>query len=73
MIKKQPGNVVEAYRCLIAAIIRQAIKDKAVWFLESQKGKSYCAVVGIDSGKFRGELLKTPGLLASEAKKHMGR
>jgi hypothetical protein len=61
------GKKQECYRRLIAAVIQQAIKDKAVWFLESQMGKSYCAAVGIDPDKLRGETLKTPGLLGSEA------
>jgi hypothetical protein len=37
----------ECYRRLIAAIVEQAIRDKAVWFLESPEVKSYCASVGI--------------------------
>ena len=47
MRKKQVNSVSECYRALIAAIVRQAVKDKAVWFLESPDVKSYCAAVGI--------------------------
>jgi hypothetical protein len=36
------------YRMLIAAIVRQAIKDKAAWFFETETGKDYCAVTGIN-------------------------
>jgi hypothetical protein len=40
-------KIEECYRRLIAAIVQQAIRDKAVWFLESPDVKSYCASVGI--------------------------
>ena len=36
------------YRKLIAAVIKQAIKDNATWFLESELCKSYCAAIGIN-------------------------
>jgi hypothetical protein len=42
------------YRMLIAAIVRQAIKDKAAWFFETETGKGYCAVVGLDPAKLHG-------------------
>jgi hypothetical protein len=47
MRKKQVNSVSECYRSLVAAIVRQAIRDKAIWFLESPEVKSYCAAVGI--------------------------
>jgi hypothetical protein len=37
----------ECYRRLIAAIVEQAIRDKAVWFLESPAVNTYCAAAGI--------------------------
>jgi hypothetical protein len=40
-------NLTECYRRLIAAVIQQAIKDKAVRFLEIPEVKSYCAADGI--------------------------
>jgi hypothetical protein len=33
---------------LIAAIVRQAIKDGAAQFLETETGKGYCALVGVN-------------------------
>jgi hypothetical protein len=55
MTMSEKLNVTECYRRLIAAVIRQAVKDKAAWFLESGTGKSYCAAVGINPEKVRGE------------------
>ena len=36
------------YRNLIVAVIKQAVKDNATWFLESDLCKGYCAAVGIN-------------------------
>jgi hypothetical protein len=36
------------HRMLMAAIVRQAVKDKVAWFLETETGRGYCAVAGID-------------------------
>jgi hypothetical protein len=36
------------YRKLIAAVIKQAVKDNAAWFLESDLCKGYCAAIGIN-------------------------
>ena len=47
--EKQAGNVTGCYQRLMAAIVAQAVKDKAAWFLESEPGKSYCAVAGMKS------------------------
>jgi hypothetical protein len=44
-------KIEECYRRLIAAIVEQAIKDGAEWFLESPGVKSYCAAVGIAKGE----------------------
>ena len=46
-VKRQVRNVADCYRLLIAAIVRQAIKDGAALFLESETGQSFCAIVGI--------------------------
>jgi hypothetical protein len=43
-----------SYRTLIAAIVRQAIKDKAAWFFETETGKGYCALAGINPAKLHG-------------------
>ena len=48
------GSTAAGYRLLIAAIVRQAVKDGAAWFLESERGKDYCASAGIDPVKFMG-------------------
>jgi len=45
-MNKQTVNI--NYRKLIAAVIKQAVKDKAIWFLESDLCKGYCAAAGID-------------------------
>jgi len=36
------------YRRLIAAVIKQAVKDKAVQFLKSDLYRGYCAAAGFD-------------------------
>jgi hypothetical protein len=41
------------YRMLMAAIVRQAIKDKATWFFETETGAGYCAIAGISPVKFQ--------------------
>jgi len=46
--KIREKNVNNGYRMLITAIVRQAVKDKAVWFFETDTGKGYCAIVGIN-------------------------
>jgi hypothetical protein len=46
--KKQAINIGKCYHRLIAAIVLQAVKDKAAWFFKTETGRSYCAVVGID-------------------------
>ena len=46
--REQGRGERDGYRMLIAAIVRQAIKDNAAWFFETETGKSYCAVAGID-------------------------
>ena len=43
------------YRKLIMAIVRQAAKDGAAWFFETETGKGYCAIVGINPVKLMGE------------------
>ena len=42
------------YKMLIAAIVRQAAKDGAAWFFETETGKGYCAIVGINPVKLIG-------------------
>jgi len=44
----------KGYRMLIAAIVRQAIKDGAAWFFETETGKGYCAFVGINPANLIG-------------------
>ena len=47
--KREQGMGENAgYRMLIAAIVRQAIKDGAAWFFETETGKGCCAVAGIE-------------------------
>jgi len=41
-------KVDNGYKMLIAAIVRQAIKDGAAWFFETETGKGYCAIAGIN-------------------------
>jgi len=36
------------YRKLIVAVIKQAVKDNALWFLKSDLCKRYCGAAGID-------------------------
>ena len=49
MSNRQPDNIAVCYRRLIAAIVQQAIKDNAVWFLESPEVRGYCVEVGINA------------------------
>ncbi|MDR2951867.1 MAG: hypothetical protein LBU82_01350 [Treponema sp.] len=45
----------EGYRLLILAVLRQAVKDGAAWFFETERGKGYCAVAGVNPVKLMGE------------------
>jgi hypothetical protein len=58
MTAKQPQRrkikTDNGYRMLMAAIVHQAVKDGAAWFLESGTGKSYCDIAGINPVKFQG-------------------
>ena len=47
--ERQACNIADCYRLLIAAIVRQAVKDGAAWFLESERGRSYCAAIGFNA------------------------
>jgi hypothetical protein len=38
----RPGG----YNLLIVAIVKQAVKDKAAWFFETETGRNYCAAAG---------------------------
>jgi hypothetical protein len=49
-------SLAKCYRRLIAAIVQQAIKDRATWFLERPEVKSYCAAVGFDTVKLMGRM-----------------
>jgi hypothetical protein len=49
--ERKDGN---GFQMLIAAIVRQAIKDGAAWFFETERGKSYYAAVGVDPVKCQG-------------------
>ena len=53
---RNTGNTGARYRLLITAVIRQAVKDNAVDFLETRTGKSYCAAVGVDPEKLSGKI-----------------
>ena len=44
-LEKKADN---GYKMLIAAILRQAIKDGAAWFFETERGKGFCAAIGIN-------------------------
>ena len=52
------GNQVtkppSGYKMLIAAVVKQAAKDKATWFFETATGRGYCAAVSIDPYKLIG-------------------
>jgi hypothetical protein len=48
------SNIAGCYRLLIAAIVKQAVKDKAVRFFETETGKDYCAVAGVNPAKLIG-------------------
>jgi hypothetical protein len=52
--RQRGGSVAEGCRRLIMAIIQQAIKDGAGWFLETELGRNYCAVAGVDPAKYQG-------------------
>jgi hypothetical protein len=54
MSEKQ--DIAKCYQRLLAAIVRQAIKDKAIWFLERPEVKNYCAAVGFDTVKLMGRM-----------------
>ena len=47
--ERQVCNIADCFRLLIAAIVRQAIKDGDALFLESERGQSYCAIVGMEN------------------------
>jgi hypothetical protein len=47
MKMSEKRSIAECYRRLIAAIVKQAIEDRAAWFLERPEVKRYCAAVGI--------------------------
>ena len=47
-MKRQSVNIANNYRKLIAAVINQAVKDNAIWFLKSDLCKGYCAIAGIN-------------------------
>jgi hypothetical protein len=48
------GSITGGYNLLIAAIVKQAVKDGAAWFFETERGKSYCAAAGFDPVKLMG-------------------
>jgi hypothetical protein len=52
--RRREKKADNGYRMLMAAIVHQAIKDGAVWFLENGTGKSYCDIAGINPAKFQG-------------------
>jgi hypothetical protein len=66
--KRDRCNEADGYRLLAAAVVRQAVKDDAFWFLESETGKSYCDYVGVNPGKII-NTTQFPGLVAPEALK----
>jgi hypothetical protein len=49
--KWQGGSPADCYRLLIVAVIRQAVKDGAVLFLESEIGRGWCEEVGINPAR----------------------
>jgi hypothetical protein len=51
-MKKQAGSIAFCYKQLMAAVVEQAIKDKALWFLKSDLCKHYCTVTGIKQNRF---------------------
>lgn len=42
------------YKMLMSAVIKQAAKDGAAWFFETETGKNYCAAVGVNPNKVIG-------------------
>ncbi|GBU27084.1 hypothetical protein R84B8_00606 [Treponema sp. R8-4-B8] len=57
-MKKVPAdNSENCFKNLITAIIKQAIKDGAVWFFKTERGKGYCAAVGINPVKLMGGIV----------------
>jgi len=46
--KAQVKTAGNGFQMLMAAIVRQAIKDGAAWFFETETGKGYCAIAGIN-------------------------
>jgi hypothetical protein len=45
----RPGS----YKMLISAVIKQAAKDNAVWFFETETGRNYCAAVGFNPNNLK--------------------
>ena len=52
--QRHAAEHIGGYKLLIAAVVKQAAKDKAAWFFETATGKGYCAVVGIDPKEITG-------------------
>jgi hypothetical protein len=48
---KRKAKRLGGYNLLIAAIVKHAVKDRDALFLETEKGKVYCAAAGIDPVK----------------------
>jgi len=44
-------NPEEGYKLLITAVICRALKDNAISFFDTDTGKYYCDVIGIDTAK----------------------
>jgi hypothetical protein len=52
--QRREKNADNGYRALMKAIVRQAIKDKAAEFFETETGRDYCAVTGINPAGLHG-------------------
>jgi len=66
---ERPGG----YKLLISAVIKQAAKDKAVWFFETETGKNYCAAIGVHPEtllKKRLHIMQTTGRFAPGSDAH---
>jgi hypothetical protein len=49
--QRRGGSIIGGYNLLIAAVVKQAVKDRDASFLESETGKDYCGAAGIDPVK----------------------
>jgi hypothetical protein len=58
-MNRQVVSIANNYRHLIEAVVNQAVKDNAIWFLESDVYRGYCAAAGINPAGLKKALLSS--------------